>query len=245
MTAKHQKPLSAFTLIELLTVIAIIGILAAILIPVVGRVRESARASQCTSNLRQIGSAMHLYMTDNGVMPPARNQSQTGLRVAMHHTLWIYVGNETADSFIAGVNDARANSQHDNVFHCPTTKSNPIRTPNASRVFNEGSRSWYSYAPNILPAIVQHGGNFNAGADGELIYERLPVPSQTVAWVESSFWYVHGEWFHNRDGLMPHSEGANFLFFDNHVERIPYAQVPIYRGTASGFFWGGNGPERE
>lgn len=45
----------AFTLIELLTVIAIIGILAAILIPVVSRVRQSARESVGLSNLRQIG----------------------------------------------------------------------------------------------------------------------------------------------------------------------------------------------
>ncbi|MEZ0218082.1 MAG: type II secretion system protein, partial [Rariglobus sp.] len=39
----------AFTLIELLTVIAIIGVLAAILIPTVGRVRESAKSSTCTN----------------------------------------------------------------------------------------------------------------------------------------------------------------------------------------------------
>lgn len=55
----------AFTLIELLTVIAIIGILAAIVIPVVGRVRESARDAQCKSNLRQYGVAVALYVTDN------------------------------------------------------------------------------------------------------------------------------------------------------------------------------------
>ncbi len=58
-----------FTLIELLTVIAIIGILAAILIPVVSSVRESARQSQCASNLRQIGTAMHLYHSENGRFP--------------------------------------------------------------------------------------------------------------------------------------------------------------------------------
>jgi prepilin-type N-terminal cleavage/methylation domain-containing protein/prepilin-type processing-associated H-X9-DG protein len=51
----------AFTLIELLTVIAIIGILAAILIPVVGKVRESGRRAQCLSNIRQIGMTLHLY----------------------------------------------------------------------------------------------------------------------------------------------------------------------------------------
>ncbi len=54
-----------FTLIELLTVIAIIGILAAILIPVVSSVRESARATQCLSNLRQIGLSLALYTDDH------------------------------------------------------------------------------------------------------------------------------------------------------------------------------------
>lgn len=61
----------AFTLIELLTVIAIIGILAAILIPTVGAVREKARTANCVSNLRQIGVGLQAYMTDmKGKMPP-------------------------------------------------------------------------------------------------------------------------------------------------------------------------------
>ncbi len=55
----------AFTLIELLTVIAIIGILAAILIPVVGKVRSAAQAAKCASNLRQIGGATFLYLNDH------------------------------------------------------------------------------------------------------------------------------------------------------------------------------------
>lgn len=54
-----------FTLIELLTVIAIIGILAAILIPVAGRVRQSARNTECASNLRQWAQAVMLYANDN------------------------------------------------------------------------------------------------------------------------------------------------------------------------------------
>jgi prepilin-type N-terminal cleavage/methylation domain-containing protein/prepilin-type processing-associated H-X9-DG protein len=63
-TANPHRP-SAFTLIELLTVIAIIGILASILIPVVGRVRDSAKASVCLSNLRQVGLAAMVYALDN------------------------------------------------------------------------------------------------------------------------------------------------------------------------------------
>lgn len=62
---------AAFTLIELLTVIAIIGILASILIPVVGRVRESARVSQCVVHLRDLGTGAHVYAGDNyDFLPP-------------------------------------------------------------------------------------------------------------------------------------------------------------------------------
>ncbi|RRJ96423.1 prepilin-type N-terminal cleavage/methylation domain-containing protein [Opitutaceae bacterium TAV4] len=55
----------AFTLIELLTVIAIIGILAAIIIPTVGKVRTTAKASQCASNMRQIATAILLAAAEN------------------------------------------------------------------------------------------------------------------------------------------------------------------------------------
>ncbi|RRJ98980.1 prepilin-type N-terminal cleavage/methylation domain-containing protein [Opitutaceae bacterium TAV4] len=64
---KHTHPSTApaaFTLIELLTVIAIIGILAAIIIPTVSKVRESARSAQCMSNLRSLQSAAIMFITD-------------------------------------------------------------------------------------------------------------------------------------------------------------------------------------
>ncbi|MDR1280708.1 MAG: prepilin-type N-terminal cleavage/methylation domain-containing protein [Opitutaceae bacterium] len=56
---------AAFTLVELLTVIAIIGILAAIIIPVVGRVRESAKSIRCVANFRSIGGAFMLFAAEH------------------------------------------------------------------------------------------------------------------------------------------------------------------------------------
>ena len=62
---RRNSARGAFTLIELLVVITIIAILAALLLPVLGKAKDQSKTSACVNNSRQLAVACHIYLTDN------------------------------------------------------------------------------------------------------------------------------------------------------------------------------------
>ncbi len=89
MTLPDQK---AFTLIELLVVLVIIAILAALGFGAYSQVRMNARAAECASNLRQVGTALHLYLNDHKGHFPGSTHTEDW-EGSWFNTLDPYIGN--------------------------------------------------------------------------------------------------------------------------------------------------------
>ncbi|RRJ95503.1 prepilin-type N-terminal cleavage/methylation domain-containing protein [Opitutaceae bacterium TAV4] len=157
--AATQPPKRAFTLIELLTVIAIIGILAGILIPVVGRARESARTTQCLSNFRQLGMAFQLFLGDQkDLLPPYSDADFPG--GASLAALRPYVQIKTDGPPITGV------------FSCPTGKPVLERTYTNTWLRNsyQQNRNWDGFGRSEKGRKSIR--SFNAPSLAILAYER-------------------------------------------------------------------------
>ena len=76
--ASMPRPRHGFTLVELLAVIAIIGVLVAMLLPAVQAARESARITTCSSNLRQLSLGVLQYAETEGFLPLGEKHVRRG-----------------------------------------------------------------------------------------------------------------------------------------------------------------------
>ena len=93
-----MKTARGFTLIELLVVISIIGVLAALLMPVFSNVRAAGYTTKCLSQLKQIGLALQMYTDENnGRLPFLQNRASTNnAQPALDTVLLSYVSGQSA-----------------------------------------------------------------------------------------------------------------------------------------------------
>jgi len=137
--------LAAFTLIELLVTIAVIGVLAALLMPVLSSARRKADSARCISNLRQLGIAVRLYADENeSRLPraPAFGQSGTNTPSGLPLIQQVLLPQ------VRGVRD---------VFKCPRDKGGVFERDGSSYEWNT------SLNGRILHRIGQDGSGEDIG----------------------------------------------------------------------------------
>lgn len=140
---------AAFTLLELLVVIAVIGVLAGLLMPALGRAKGRARDAQCLGNLRQLGLLVRLHAEDHGGRLPAlRADFATGPERAADLAL--------------------LNLQEPRLLLCPADRTGPARPEAVSYVWNAAAGGRLLHGDSLAEAAA--GG----GETGALFHDREP-----------------------------------------------------------------------
>jgi prepilin-type N-terminal cleavage/methylation domain-containing protein/prepilin-type processing-associated H-X9-DG protein len=208
-----EKKRPGFTLIEILVVIAIIAILAAILFPVFARARENARRSSCSSNLKQLSLSTLMYVQDYDSNLPI---DKSGEGLSIFEPLMAYI-------------------KSGQVRFCPSAPSyaDPTSTSTYAQQYGYAMYS-DSVAAGYAVKSVLVGQSSGAGVPKPVMIDSIPNPSRTCMLGETVFLsttntnYVNRGWgfpyFYVKSGsdLISdrHFDGSNYAYLDGHVKWV-------------------------
>jgi prepilin-type N-terminal cleavage/methylation domain-containing protein len=233
---------ACFTLIELLVVIAIIAILAALLLPALGRAKEKVGITQCLSNLRQIGLGIKMYAQENGDILPCRDSEQAGKPGPNENYGWALGGND-ADPVYTFF--ARATNRplypylsKSEVFHCPADRgmdepfSQPAWKPSKFAALGCSYRLNASELGNLTRQPMADPG-YNLAGKKE---SWMPEPSRFILMHEPpAFWfdnYYHWHFARGPTTITPldfDADGQKFispiLFVDGHSASFDFTKA--------------------
>ncbi|MCS7191658.1 MAG: DUF1559 domain-containing protein [Armatimonadetes bacterium] len=218
-----------FTLVELLVLIAVISLLAAILMPVLSKARESARKSVCQTNLRQIGVAFSLYTSDYDDFYPCNGDANLWMGRNWRIVIQSYLPGNRVQSLPIGYNQLLT-VQHSDILLCPSDE----------RAIQVWERTSYAYSAaffhlpsqiNSLASTLQGSScatwtnivtalrNLSPVAQNEA---QVFYPSQKVLIAE---WLSNHEKFSSDCGFWSWEGSANYLFADGHVKFLRRCQI--------------------